>query len=230
MLARDPRDHYAKMWPCCLCTTSSFVQLKGLVQHVNRVHSGQPNLDILCGIQGCVSRYKSCKSWSNHVRKRHKQIYHGDGEIENFDEDLTVETDIDPWENGQEDENSQSDIDIENFVAERNGASYPWEERKKRHARILLTFKEDNRLTQNTTQHFVQCVNYFAKDIVSECKNVFSNKLKEMKVDFSFADLDVHEQLEELESPLAGLETPWNQAAYFKEVFNCVVKLIGFVF
>ena len=201
MLARDPRDHYAKMWPCCLCTTSSFVQLKGLVQHVNRVHSGQPNLDILCGIQGCVSRYKSCKSWSNHVRKH-----------------------------GEEDENSQSDIDIENFVAERNCASYPWEERKKRHARILLTFKEDNRLTQNTTQHFVQCVNYFAKDIVSECKNVFSNKLKEMKVDFSFADLDVHEQLEELESPLAGLETPWNQAAYFKEVFNCVVKLIGFVF
>ena len=58
----------------------------------------------------------------------------------------------------------------------------------------------------------------------------FLNKLKEMKVDFSFADLDVHEQLEELESPLAGLETPWNQAAYLKEVFNCVVKLIGFVF
>ena len=33
---------------------------------------------------------------------------------------------------------------------------------------------------------------------MSECKNIFSNKLKEMKVDFSFADLDVHEQLEEL--------------------------------
>ena len=97
------------------------------------------------------------------------------------------------------------------------------EERKKHHARILLTFKEDNRLTQTTTQNFVDCVNYFASDIVSKCRKVFSDNLLQTGMEFDIADLD--DDLEALQRPLAGLETPWNQAAYFKAVFNCVVNL-----
>lgn len=99
------------------------------------------------------------------------------------------------------------------------------EERKKRHARILLTFKEDNKLTQKTTDHFVDCVNYFAKNIVGECNSIFLDRLKEREIDVDEIDRDIKEHLEPLTQPFAGLETAWTQAAYFEEVFHCVVRL-----
>ena len=184
---------------------------------MNMVHSGQPNVDILCGIQGCVSRFKSCKSWNNHVGKRHKAIYQAGGDGESDDETVEIEQEM---ESGEMDEICQPVIGIDNFEENANAQENLEAERKKRHARILLSFKEDNRLTQNTTQQFVQCVNYFASDIISECKKVFSEQIKEKGV-----DLDIN--LNALETPRAGLETPWQQEAYFREVFNCVVNFIS---
>ena len=31
------------------------------------------NVDILCGVDGCVSRYNSCKGWCNHVIRKPKE-------------------------------------------------------------------------------------------------------------------------------------------------------------
>ncbi len=42
-------------------------------------------------------------------------------------------------------------------------------------------------------------------------------------MDFDIANRD--DDLKALQRPLAGLETPWNQTVYFKDVFNCVVNL-----
>lgn len=183
------------------------------------VHSGQPNVEILCGVEGCVSRYKSCKSWNNHLRKRHKVIYETGSCNENDEDDIV---DIsDSWET----EEAGGDFEAEIFDpnSETNcSLAETSEERKKRHARILLTFKEENRLTQTTTQHFVECINYFASDIVNRCKNVFSDQMLEAGVDIAAPDVD--DSLKAIERPLAGLETPWNQAVYFREVFNCVVN------
>lgn len=71
--------HFCKrsMWTCLVCHVFHARNLKRLVQHLNTVHYGQPNVDILCGINGCVSRYKSCKGWCNHVIRKHKQAYAG---------------------------------------------------------------------------------------------------------------------------------------------------------
>ena len=99
------------------------------------------------------------------------------------------------------------------------------QERKKRHARILLTFKEDNKLTQKTTDHFVDCVNFFARNIVDECANLFLDRLKKRGVDGDEIVREVKDDLEPLQKPFAGLETAWSQAAYFEEVFHSVVRL-----
>ena len=99
------------------------------------------------------------------------------------------------------------------------------QERKKRHARILLTFKEDNKLTQKTTDHFVDCVNFFARNIVDECANLFLDRLKKRGVDGDEIVREVKDDLEPLQKPFSGLETAWSQAAYFEEVFHSVVRL-----
>ena len=41
------------------------------------------------------------------------------------------------------------------------------------------------------------------------------------------SDINFPDKLNALETPLAGLETPWQQEAYFREVFNCVVNFIS---
>lgn len=215
------------MWPCCLCQTFRARTLKDLVKHVNMVHSGQPNVDILCAIEGCVSRYTSCKSWHNHVRKRHKDIYEPGSCIQNDDDEIADVLDV--CEMDDQEAGGPEIIEAEPNAEPGGLAETSVEQRKKRHARILLAFKEDNRLTQTTTKHFVDCINYFAGDVVSGCCKVFQEIMLETDTDVDIAAL--HDRLKDLERPLAGLETPWNQAIYFKEVFNCVVSLFSsFIF
>ena len=129
------------IWSSLVCHIFHAQNLKGLVQHVNTVHYGQPNVDILCGINGCVSRYKSCKGWCNHVIRKHKEAY---ASVSNNNQTASVaephDTSPSCWVNNGDDYESQIDFNI-----------FTPQERKKCHTRILLTFKEDNKLKQNTT-------------------------------------------------------------------------------
>ena len=76
-------------------------------------------------------------------------------------------------------------------------------------------------------RQFVECVNYFASNIISECK-VFFETIREKGVDLDItSDINFQEKLHALETSLTGLETPLQQEAYFPEVFNCVVNVIS---
>ena len=76
-------------------------------------------------------------------------------------------------------------------------------------------------------RQFVECVNYFASDIISECK-IFFEMFREKGVDLdTTSDIDFQDKLHALETSLTGLETPLQQEADFREVFNCVVNIIS---
>lgn len=164
-------QHFCKaqfnMWTCMVCHSFCAQYLKGLVRHVIMVPYGQPNVDFLCGVQGCVSRYKSCKSWCNHVIKNHKDAYFGtcsSNQATTLEEPTQLQG-ISPTALIDSGDDDESDL---------NECKEMPQEHKKRHARILLTFKEKNKLTQKTTDHFVDCVNFFARNIVDHCHRILA--------------------------------------------------------
>ena len=68
------------------------------MQHVNTVHSGEPNVNICCDIDRCVSSYKSCKGWYHHVMRVHQEIYERDV---NVNDDSEEEEQEEEQEQGQ---------------------------------------------------------------------------------------------------------------------------------
>ena len=58
-------------WICPLCTSFASRNLKGVVRHIGRTHSHDPNFHICCGLDGCHQTYKKFVSYKKHVYQRH---------------------------------------------------------------------------------------------------------------------------------------------------------------
>jgi len=102
-----------------------------------------------------------------------------------------------------------------------------WKQNAKKAHQNPATVSRRQSLTQNTMRQFVECVNYFASNIISECK-IFFEMIREKGVDLdTTSDINFQDKLHALETSLTGLETPLQQEAYFREVFNCVVNIIS---
>ncbi len=108
---------------CWLCNKFSYGNLKGVLRHMAAVHSWEPNLHIVCGIEGCSRNYTNFFSFKKHVYRKHRScvgkdllaaaICEGEGE----DNDALSDDDDGVNPTSRSYSESYSEIDDRRFVA-----------------------------------------------------------------------------------------------------------------
>lgn len=91
-----------------MCAEFCAPTFKLLLSHVSRVHSNTPSFSFTCGLQGCLTTFKSYVALKKHICRKHKCVSIEDNPedpildnpgdpspsfLESFDEDLIEETD-----------------------------------------------------------------------------------------------------------------------------------------
>ena len=86
MLIGTQVTRYGVFCPLCtsVCAPNYFLAMK----HVSRVHAHSSGFSITCGIDGCLSSYKSYPGWQKHIKNKHKAANNDTtyNEGEGFDE------------------------------------------------------------------------------------------------------------------------------------------------
>lgn len=58
---------------CPMCPEFSAPTLKLLLGHICRVHSHSPQFSFTCGLQGCLTTFRSYVSLKKHINRKHKR-------------------------------------------------------------------------------------------------------------------------------------------------------------
>ena len=92
---------------CPMCTDFAAPTIKLLLGHIGRVHSHSPNFSFTCGLDGCLTTFKSYASLKKHIQRRHKNKVDPIGPAEESTSSILTD------DNEQEDADD-CDVDDEN--------------------------------------------------------------------------------------------------------------------
>ena len=175
------------------------------MKHVSRVHAHSSQFSITCGIDGCLSSYKSYTGWQRHIKNKHKtansDILNNEGE--GFDE---IEID---------------DIYLQETTTELDGEN----EKKKEIAKWILNLRDENKLTQSTTENILSNITTLCSQLVDEIKQGVTEQLNNCQVSGDVVDKVLKTlDRDDLNQPFKGLETKHQQLSFFQQHLGYVVS------
>ena len=59
---------------CPMCSDFSTPTIKLLLGHISRVHSHESDFNFTCGLEGCLTTYKSYTALKKHIQRKHKTV------------------------------------------------------------------------------------------------------------------------------------------------------------
>lgn len=121
---------------CPLCNFSAPTRSLWL-SHIRNVHYQDDNFAIICGINGCSSKYNKCASFVSHVYRQHREaIISQVNQTNSTERSDTTETDCDAFCHCEYEESHHfDDHSLPHTVNQILGTDY--EEQKKR---VLCTY------------------------------------------------------------------------------------------
>lgn len=189
---------------CQLCTFIS-PNLRYLLKHIRQVHAHEPGFHLTCGFSGCPRTFRTFEVFRNHIYD-----HHTDSEsilIPDNEEEST------PVEIGDE--------EIQPEYCEQANS------RMKSAAVWILKVQETHGIPQSTMMEIIKDVTGFVQDLLvdlySDVKSVLTsagitNDVPGLQELFNSESTYAH--------PFQGLESPYKQLKFLKEVFNFVVHII----
>ena len=178
------------------------------MKHLSRVHAHSSQFLITCGIDGCLSTYKSYTGWQKHIKNKHKtannDIVYNEGE--NFEE---LEID-DVYVQGT---TTTTELDGEN-------------KKKKEIAKWVLNLRDENKLTQSTTENILSNITTLCSQLMDEIKQGIREELNDCQVSHDIATKILHTlDRDDWKQPFKGLETKNQQLHFFQQQLGYVVSI-----
>ena len=189
---------------CPLCKSICAPSYPLAMKHLSRVHAHSSGFSITCGINGCLSSYKSYTGWQKHIKNKHKainnDIIYNEGEcFEEMEIDDVYLNDTTP----QLDEN----------------------EKRKQAAKWVLSLRDENKLTQATTEHILTNITTFCARLVDEIKEDIRVHLHECQVTGDIVDRLLDKlDTDDYKQPFKGLETKHQQLSFIQKHLGYVVS------
>lgn len=176
------------------------------MKHVSRVHAHSSRFSITCGIDGCLSSYKSYTGWQKHIKNKHKVA----------NDDITYNED-----EGFE-EMEIDDVYLQETTPELEGET----EKKKGIAKWVLNLRDENKLTQSTTENILSNVTTLCSELVDEIIQGIRERLNDCQVSGDIV-AQVIEALDkdDFKQPFKGLETKHQQLSFLQQHLAYVVSI-----
>ena len=176
------------------------------MKHVSRIHSHSSQFSITCGIDGCLSSYRSYTGWQKHIKNKHK----------------TANNDITYNDGAGFEETEIDDVYLQEATAELNSEN----DKKREIAKWVLHLRDENKLTQSTTENILSNITTLCSQLVDEIKQ----RIREQLSDGQVTGDTVTKVLETLErddfkQPFKGLETKHQQLSFLQQHLSYVVSI-----
>ena len=212
---------------CSLCATC-LPSLPSYVSHLRLVHATDPNFSIKCGINNCLSNFKSFGGFNSHVYRHHRDALNlvnepvnavNSGSAANFSPSNITDLSLSPHE----------DYDcspVDDMLEPPPRVYDMWhllgisqEQQKKTAASFLLKLREVCRVSERSIG-----------DIIDGTTHLFNQAFMVSRVEMSDmlscngADPSSIKSVQ-LSNPFADLETIYKQDKFFKDSFNYLVSV-----
>ena len=176
------------------------------MKHVSRIHAHSSRFSITCGIDGCLSSYKSYTGWQKHIKNKHK----------------TANNDITYNDGAGFEEMEIDDVYLQEATTELNGEN----DKKRKIAKWVLHLRDENKLTQSTTENIMSNITTLCSQLVDEIKQSIREQLSDCQVtgDIVTKVLETLER-DDFKQPFKGLETKHQQLSYFQQHLSYVVSI-----
>ena len=187
---------------CSYCNFNSS-NSEEYLKHVVRFHQHEPNFLLYCSLPGCGRSFTKINSLQKHFSREHI--------LEEPENENPGETE------GNDDGDDIVLPDFDNENAKQEMQAYA--------ARFLLGIKEGARVSQSALQSIKLSTSSLAGQYLDIVKNALLAKIKERDQDFSFTP--EMNTLFSAENMFEGLETEYQERAFYKEHFDLVVSHVG---
>ena len=180
---------------CPLCKSVCAPNYPLSMKHVSRIHAHSSQFSITCGIDGCLSTYKSYMGWQKHIKNKHK----------------TANNDITYNDGGGFEEMEIDDVYLQETTPELNEEN----DKKREVAKWVLNLRDENKLTQSTTENILSNITTLCSHLVDEIKQGIREQLSDCQVSGDIVT-KVLESLErdDFKQPFKGLETKHQQLSF----------------
>ena len=191
---------------CPLCNSICAPSYPLAMKHLSRVHAHSSGLSITCGINGCLSSYKSYTGWQKHIKNKHKAI---NNDILYNEGECFEEMEI-------------NDVYLQDTRPKLNEN----DEKKKQAAKWVLSLRDENKLTQATTEHILINITTFCAQLVNEIKEDIRVHFNEYQVSGDIvAKLLDKLDTDDYKKPFKGLEMKHQQPSFIQQHLGYVVSI-----
>lgn len=222
-------------YECSLCATR-LPSLVSYISHLRLVHATDPNFRVKCGINNCLSNFKSFGGFNSHVYRHHRDalglVKSVQGQDFNDDKAAddshrnTADLPLSPHEGSGYDYSIFShhdDMPLEQSVS----AMYDvWhllgisqEQQKRTAASFLLKLCEVCRVSEKSISDIIDGTTHLFNQAFMVSRAEMSDMLSCKGADASSIQSIM------LPNPFADLETIYKQNKFFKETFNYLVSV-----
>ena len=193
---------------CHICDKFGGNSFRAVLRHVGEVHKHDPNFFIRCGIHHCPQTYTNFFSFRSHVYRKHRDFAETDtGQMSN---DGTLQDGA-----GAGEYNDDESAEILPDVAEFQQVA----------ATFVLKTREEYRIPQSTVDKLLQDVTGFVSSALSKAKHDLMRKAEGIENVEQMSSI-VSQSFDADVDPFAGLQTEYQQTAYYKNHFNYLVCVL----